>query len=112
MNDIRKNAVELVKRVKADTKEFKLDNLTKNPCPMCGKMMMSIKAKKGQKLVCSDGRCGYEQSDKPDDAGSYKSSRKEKAMNRRMIDRFSDNKKKATGGTLGDLFEKALDKKK
>lgn len=111
MADIRKNAVELVNCVKTDTKEFKLDNLTKNPCPMCGKMMMSVKGKKGQKLVCSDGRCGYEQSEKQEDGFQYKSSRKEKAMGKRMIDRFSDNKKKAGSGTLGDLFEQALGKK-
>jgi len=78
---------------------------------MCGKMMMAVAGKKGKMLVCSDGRCGYQQQEQPEDNFQYKVSRKEKVMNKHMIDRFSDNKKKNQAGTFGDLFEKALGKK-
>jgi DNA topoisomerase-3 len=116
MRDIRKNSVELVNIVKKDTKEFKLDNLTKHKCPMCGTFMMSIMDRRDQKLVCSDRKCGYEQSENQRDQGfgeGRRRSKKERFMNQKLIGQFSDNKKKAKieGGTLGDLFEKALGKK-
>jgi DNA topoisomerase III len=115
MQDIRHNAIALVKSVKADTSTFKLDNLTKQKCPMCSNFMMTIKTQKDRKLVCSDRKCGYEQSEDPLDPGfgqGKRRSKKERGMNRAMIERFSDNKKKVKieGGTLGDLFEKALKK--
>jgi DNA topoisomerase-3 len=114
MADIRKNAVDLVNSVRADTSEYKADNLTKHKCPMCGSFMLAVKAKKDRMLVCSDRKCGHEQPE--EDKGralEFKRSRKERGMNKRLIDRYSDNKKKTKveGGTLGDLFEKALGKK-
>lgn len=116
MRDIRKNAVELVDSVKKETSEFKLDNLTKHKCPMCGTLMMSIMDKRARKLVCSDRKCGYEQAENQEERGfgeGRRRSKKERIMNKKLIDRFSDNKKKTKieGGTLGDLFEQALGKK-
>lgn len=110
MADIRKHAIALVKSVREDTSEYKADNLTKNRCPMCNSFMLSVKGKKGKMLVCSDRTCGHEQPEDQKEAYEFKGSRREKHMNKRLIDRFSDNKKKATTGTLGDLFEKALKK--
>jgi len=116
MTDIRQNAVQLVKVVKADTSVFKLDNLTKHKCQMCGSFMMSISTGKEKKQVCSDRKCGHEQTEGSQEfipGDGRRQSRKEKGMNRQLIERFSDNKKKIPieGGTLGDLFEKALGKK-
>jgi DNA topoisomerase-3 len=112
MGDIRKNAAALVNSVKADTSTFKHDNLTKNRCPMCNNFMLAVKAKEGKMLVCSDRKCGYQEVEK-DQARphEFKRSRKENHMNKRLIDRYSDHKKKTSVGTLGDLFEKALEKK-
>lgn len=114
MEDIRKNTVVLVKSVKEDTSEYKADNLTKNRCPMCGSFMLLVK-KKERMLVCSDRKCGHEQPENqgPVHEGAYRRSKNESRMNKRLIDRYSDNKKKprTSGGTLGDLFEKALEKK-
>jgi DNA topoisomerase-3 len=114
MQDIRKNTVVLVNSVKADTSEYKVDNLTKNRCPICGSFMLLVK-KKERMLVCSDRKCGHEQPEKqgPVHEGAYRRSRNENRMNKQLIDRYSDHKKKprASGGTLGDLFEKALEKK-
>jgi len=115
MEDIRKNTVVLVKSVKEDTSEYKADNLTKNRCPMCGSFMLLVKGKKERMLVCSDRKCGHEQPEKqgPVHEGAYRRSRNEGRMNKQLIDRYSDHKKKpgSSVGTLGDLFEKALDKK-
>jgi DNA topoisomerase-3 len=115
MEDIRKNTVVLVKSVKEDTSEYKVDNLTKNRCPLCGSFMLSVKGKKERMLVCSDRKCGHEQPEKqgPVHEAAYRRSKNESRMNKQLIDRYSDHKKKpqSSAGTLGDLFEKALEKK-
>ncbi|MGD2092666.1 MAG: DNA topoisomerase III [Candidatus Aminicenantes bacterium] len=115
MEDIRKNTVALVKSIKADTSEYKADNLTKNRCPMCGSFMLLVKGKKEKLLICSDRKCGHEQPEKqgPVHEATLRRSKHESRMNKRLIDRYSDHKKKSrpSAGTLGDLFEKALEKK-
>ena len=111
MEDIRKNAVELVDSVKADSTQYRHDNLTKTKCPMCGSFMLAVKGKEGSMLLCSDRKCGHQQvEEKEIKAFDFKKSRHEVVMNKKLIDRFTDNKKKV--GTLGDLFDKALDVKK
>ncbi|MCK4765231.1 MAG: DNA topoisomerase III [Candidatus Aminicenantes bacterium] len=118
--DIRRNAKELVDSVKTDTSVYKAENITKTKCPMCNNFMLMVKGQKGNMLICSDRTCGHRQSDK-DESHEYWSSERgrgkgrgrgkmEGRMGKKMIERFSDNKKK-TGGSLGDLFEAALDKK-
>lgn len=120
--DIRVNAKELVDSVKKDTTVYKAENITKTKCPMCGSFMLMVKGKQGNMLICSDRTCGHRQSDR-DDAGEYWVSdagrgrgrgrgRRDGRIGKKMIDRFSDNEKKASGTSLGDLFEAALDKKK
>jgi len=114
MEDIRKNTVVLVKSIKEDTSEYKADNLTKNRCPLCGSFMLSVKGKKERMLVCSDRKCGHEQPEKQGlEHDIFGRSKNENRVNKRLIDRYSDHKKKPqpSGGTLGDLFEKALEKK-
>jgi len=115
MSDIRKNAVSLVTSVKKDTSEYKPDNLTKHKCPMCGSYMLAVKVKREGMLVCSDRKCRFEQPEKQKDIfiGQGKRSKREGRMNKKLIDRYSDHKKKpkTSLGTLGDLFEKALDEK-
>jgi DNA topoisomerase-3 len=109
MVDVRKNAVELVNRVKSSTATYTPDNLTHNKCPMCGQPMMQVKHKKRQKLVCSDRRCGYEQSSDSDNMGfGGRRSKKERQMNKRLIRQYSDNANAST--SLGDLLKAALDK--
>ncbi|NIM17788.1 MAG: DNA topoisomerase III [Candidatus Aminicenantes bacterium] len=112
MEDIRKNAAVLIDSIKADTSRYKHDNLTKTRCPMCNSFMLAVKAKEGKMLVCSDRKCGYQQAESQESAPhEFKRSKKEAHMNKRLIDRYSDHKKKTSVGTLGDLFEKALEKK-
>jgi DNA topoisomerase-3 len=108
MTDIRAHAKKLVDMVKSSTAGFKIENLTRTPCPMCGKPMQKIKGS----LACSDKRCGYEQSDPSGSPYETKrKSKKQKFQNRRLIEKYSDNRRKA-GNSLGSLLETELKKKK
>ena len=60
--DMREYAAELVKEVKASDKTFHHDNQTRSPCPECGKMLLKVKGKRGEMLVCPDRECGYRRS--------------------------------------------------
>ena len=59
LKEIRTYASELVKTVKNSTAEYHPDNLTRTPCPECGKMMLEVNGKHGKLLVCQDRECGY-----------------------------------------------------
>ncbi|MCU0284877.1 MAG: DNA topoisomerase III [Acidobacteria bacterium] len=111
LTDIRENAAQLVQGVREDTSTFKIDNLTNKKCPMCGKFMMVVntKNKKGRTYICSDISCRYEE-DEQKEITDFKRTKEDIRMGKRLIDRFSDNKKKNQVATLGDLFEAALKK--
>ncbi|MCP5109002.1 MAG: DNA topoisomerase III [bacterium] len=112
LSDIRRNASELVRTVSQDTSTFKIDNLTKKKCTMCGKFMMVVNVKKGKKYICSDISCRHEETDQQENPGDFRRHRGEGRMNKQLIDRFSDNKKRpGSVGSVGDLFEAALGKK-
>ena len=107
--DIRRNATELVEMVKTSTASFKPRNLSNSPCPVCGKMMMSVLDKKGRKmLVCQSLSCGYEQSESQGDSLSRRPSKKQKVMNRRLIQQFSDKSKETA--TFADLIRAAQER--
>lgn len=57
--EIRKYAGELVTTVKNSNAVYHPDNLTRTPCPECGKMMLEVNGKHGKLLVCQDRECGY-----------------------------------------------------
>ncbi len=61
IRDIRDYAKNLVKTVIAEDKTYRHDNVTTTPCPVCGKMLLSVNGKKGKLLVCQDRDCGYRQ---------------------------------------------------
>jgi len=110
MTDIRDKTVALVKIVREDTATFKADNVTKTKCPMCGKLMLQVKGKKGKMLVCPDRECGHRQSEKQDDLDWFKRSKRERRTNAHLISQYSDNT--GFGTNLGDLLKDALEKKK
>jgi DNA topoisomerase-3 len=115
LSDIRRSAAELVQSVREDTSTFKIDNLSNKKCPMCGKFMMVVnsKSKKGRTFICVDLSCKYEEDEQKENITDFRHSRKEGRMNKQLIDRFSDNRKRPAGiVSLGDLFEAALEKKK
>lgn len=62
LNEIRTYAAELVKTVKSSEAAYKHDNMTRTPCPVCGKMLLKVNGKRGEMLVCQDRECGYHES--------------------------------------------------
>jgi DNA topoisomerase-3 len=108
--DIRKTATELVEMVKASTATYQPRNVSNEPCPVCGKMMMPVLDKKGRKiLVCQSLSCGYEQTEGQGDSLSRRPSKKQKALNRRLIQQFSDKSKETA--TFADLIKAAQERK-
>jgi DNA topoisomerase-3 len=108
--DIRGNATELVELVKASTSTYQPRNVSNEPCPVCGRMMMPVLDKKGRKiLVCQSLSCGYEQTQGEGDSLSRRPSKKQKALNRRLIQQFSDKSKETA--TFADLIKAARERK-
>ena len=62
VEDMRDYAADLVRQVKASEKTYRHDNQTRSPCPECGKMLLRVKGKRGEMLVCPDRECGYRRS--------------------------------------------------
>jgi len=109
--DIRKTARELTAQVKKSTAQFQPKNLSSTPCPLCGKMMMAAKDKKGRKrLVCHSLACGYEQSESDDRSLSRRPSKREKAMTSRLVHKYSDHSSETS--TFGDLIKASMERKK
>jgi ssDNA-binding Zn-finger/Zn-ribbon topoisomerase 1 len=72
----RQNTSELVQSIRESTATYSPANTSQTKCPMCGKPMLAVNAKKGSKLVCSDKRCGYEEFEKGNDTFQFKRSKK------------------------------------
>ena len=49
IGNIRHYTTDLVKMVKNSTAQYTPDNLTRTPCPQCGKMMLEVHGKRGKK---------------------------------------------------------------
>lgn len=60
--EMRKYASSLVADVRKSDAKYRHDNLTREPCPECGKFMLEVNGKKGKMLVCQDRECGYRKS--------------------------------------------------
>jgi len=60
-DEIRSYATRLVGGVIASEANYRHDNMSRTPCPQCGKFMLEINGKHGKMLVCSDRVCGYRQ---------------------------------------------------
>ena len=63
IREMRTYASQLVDRVKAGDGTYVHDNVSRERCPDCGKLLLEVKGKKGGKmLVCPDRDCGYRKS--------------------------------------------------
>ena len=62
IEEMRAYATSLVSSVKSDESKYKHDNMTREPCPECGKYLLEVNGKKGKMLVCQDRECGYRKS--------------------------------------------------
>lgn len=74
-------------------------------------MVVNAKNKKGRTFICSDISCRYEEAEQTN-ITDFRKTKEEARMGKRLIDKFSDNRKKVQAATLGDLFEAALKKDK
>ncbi|MBE7048703.1 MAG: DNA topoisomerase III [Ruminococcaceae bacterium] len=61
IQEIRSYTSSLVKTVTSENKKYVHDNASTTPCPVCGKMLLSVNGKKGKMLVCQDRDCGHRQ---------------------------------------------------
>ena len=59
MKDIRVYSEELIAEIKGSEGKFRHDNLTNKKCPDCGKLMLLVKGKNSEMLVCQDRECGH-----------------------------------------------------
>ena len=108
--DIRENTQELVDEVKKSQKKYTPRNVSNVSCPLCGRKMLSVRDKKGRKLlVCPSFSCGHEQSEEPENSFSRRPSKRDRVMNQKLIRQYSDHSKDTA--SLGDLI-KASQKKK
>ena len=57
--EMRKYATKLVTDVKNSTASYTHDNQTRKPCPECGKLLLLVKDKRGELLVCPDRECSF-----------------------------------------------------
>lgn len=62
VEEMRGYASSLVNAVKSADVQYKHDNMTREPCPECGKYLLEVNGKKGKMLVCQDRECGYRKS--------------------------------------------------
>ena len=108
--DIRESARDLVEEVKKSQKKYSPRNVSKVSCPLCGRKMLSVRDKKGRKLLaCPAFSCGHEQSEEPQNSISHRPSKREQVMNQKLIRQYSDRSKETV--TLGDLIKAAQEKK-
>ncbi len=115
ISDIIESTKKMVLAVKKDERKYVAKNLTNIKCPICNKFMLKTNGKKGIILKCSDRKCGHTQDEnkkRSDTSPFFKGSKSESRNNKQMINRFSDNKKKASGLSIGGLLEAALSGKK
>lgn len=62
IEEMRGYSRSLVVSVKNGDATYKHDNITREPCPKCGKYLLEVNGKKGKMLVCQDRECGYRKS--------------------------------------------------
>ena len=60
--DMRKYAARQVSEVIVSTELYVHDNLTREKCPDCGKLLLDVAGKKGRMYICPDRDCGYRKS--------------------------------------------------
>ncbi len=115
IQDIIESTKKIVTAIKKDERKYVAKNLTNIKCPICNKFMLKTSGQKGIILKCSDRKCGHTQDEnrsKQNSTPFYKGSKIESRNNKGMIRKFSDNKKKVSGLSIGGLLEAALLEKK
>ncbi|MCK5200448.1 MAG: DNA topoisomerase 3, partial [Spirochaetales bacterium] len=111
LREIRKKAADLVKEVKSSSKKYEPREKTGKACPMCGKMLIPGKDRRGNKIfICHSLSCGYEETNQTRGDLPHRAGRREKAMNRRLISEYSDSS--STTSSFGDLIRASQERSK
>jgi DNA topoisomerase-3 len=111
--EIREHTSRLVKDIKNSSLKYKAKESGGTPCPFCGRPMIQTKGKKGRMIqACLALSCGYEeeQGGKQNPYDSRRPSRKEKALNHKLIKQYSDDSKDTV--TLADMIKVSRDRRK
>ncbi len=110
LDDIKENTARIVKDIKESDREYTPRAVPGMKCEVCGGPVMEVQDGRYRKYVCLDRQCGFEKY--PDRPGQRdrKKGRKEKSMEKQMMNKFSDNADASTN--LGELLKKALEEKK
>ena len=111
LREIRDKTVHIVQEIRESTKKYTPVLSEARKCPLCGRSMMKRKDKHGREIfACFALSCGYEE---PVDTGTglpRRPGKKEKAMNRKLISRYSDHSESTS--SFGDLVKAAEKRKK
>lgn len=103
--EIKKKTIELIELIKSSEVTFKIDNITKEKCPVCGKYMLKVKNKrKREMLICQDRECGYREEINSKYDKGLSVSKRDQIMNKKAIAQHADNEV-STGLNLGELFK-------
>ncbi len=62
IQEIKQYAKASVSDIKSSDAQFRHDNLSREKCPDCGKLLLEVNGKKGKMLVCQDRTCGHRKS--------------------------------------------------
>ncbi|MCK5197592.1 MAG: DNA topoisomerase III, partial [Spirochaetales bacterium] len=110
LREIRKRAADLVREVKSSSKKYEPREKTGKACPMCGKMLIPGKDRRGNKIfICHSLSCGYEEDSQTRGDLPHRAGRREKAMNKRIISEYSDNS--STTSSFADLIRASQERK-
>ena len=111
--EIRKHSSRLVSEIKNSERNYQPKESGGKPCPFCGRSMITTRGKKGQVIqACLALSCGYEEEEnrKGSPYESGRPSRKEKALNHKLIRQYSDDSKETV--TLADMIKISEDRRK
>lgn len=112
-NEIRKHAKELTEAIKHGEGSYRPKETGGPPCPFCGRAMITTKGKRGRTVrACLALSCGYEEEQGGRDraSGSGGPSRKERALNQKLIRQYGNGSEETV--TLGDMIRISEDKRK
>lgn len=111
LKEIRIKTEGFVKEIKSSGKKYTPAQGDGKKCPMCSRPMILSTDKMGRKIyVCHTLSCGYSEAENSADGNTMRPGKREKALNRKLISRYSDKSKSTS--TFADLIREAQDRKK
>ncbi len=111
LREIREKTVQLVRGIRESTQKYTPGAADGKKCPLCGGPMMRSSDRHGRGMfTCYALSCGYEEAADDSERLFRRPGRKEKALNRKLIARYSDSS--GSTSSFGDLVRAAERRKK